>query len=182
MTRPVRVVVPGPPIPTGRPRVARGHAYMPARTRRYVAEVATAATRAMAGLETQEGPLSVAVVAIMPRPGRLRPQRYGDGAQWADRRPDLDNIIKSALDGSQRGGMMHDDGQVVELHAWQVYAGRGCEPALVVEARRAARLPLIRQIGAGVNRWLWARGWRHPWRSLVPVITRGSVKSTWKAQ
>jgi Holliday junction resolvase RusA-like endonuclease len=87
--------VPGVPVPKARPRVVNGHAYTPKRTQSFERAVGLA----------YQGPLfegSVALELDFNLPNR--------------RRVDLDNLVKSTMDGLT-GHAYHDDGQVVKLVA-----------------------------------------------------------------
>ena len=121
-------VVPGDPVPKGRPRIsARGgyaRAYTPKATRDYEAAVCAAATAAREqarGPWPIVGPVRVEVSAVFARPGRLFRQADPDGRVPHDKRPDLDNVLKAILDGMDQAGVWGDDGQVCELAATQWY-------------------------------------------------------------
>ena len=51
---------------------------------------------------------------------------------WRPCRPDLDNVIKAALDAAQLAGVLKDDGLVVELHAVKVWAAIGEAPQVIL--------------------------------------------------
>lgn len=109
-------------IPKGRPRFTRrGYAYTDKRTRDYEAKVAYSLRAQNARIMT--GPLRMRVVIYRKflkswtksevenaKKGRLQPVT----------RPDLDNCIKSILDGSQ-GVLFGDDSQIIDLHAIKTY-------------------------------------------------------------
>lgn len=91
------IVIPGPPVPKGRPRSTRaGGVYTPQRTRDYEESVAWACRQA----RVAHGAGAVAVrIRFMARRGR----------------GDIDNLAKSVLDGLVMGGAIDDDRQVVRL-------------------------------------------------------------------
>ena len=99
----ISFVIPGNPIPTGRPRVTARGTFLPKASREYQRAVAAHAKRAMA-LRRDEFPLAgpVAVRVAFVRGNR--------------RACDLDNLGKSILDGLTQAGAWGDDAQVVELH------------------------------------------------------------------
>lgn len=124
--RVVSLYIPGQPVPKLRPRVVRRgglHAITPEKTRAYEATVAAVALAK--GRWILAGPLRVEMVAVFARPKRVK----ADGRTPHDKRPDLDNVVKSAIDGLARH---FDDGQVVEIHARKFYAARGEEPHAMI--------------------------------------------------
>lgn len=106
-TNRVTFVVDGNPVPTARPRVVRLpngalRAFTPTTSRRYQILVAANARQAMAHRRPMDGPVRLAVALY--RANALR--------------CDLDNLVKSILDGLTLGrDVWVDDSQVVELHA-----------------------------------------------------------------
>lgn len=121
--RAVSLYISGQPIAKGRPefttRGGKPRGITPEKTRAYERMVAAAA--ASKGPWEMTGPLRVEVVAVFARPQRIK----ADGRTPHDKRPDLDNVLKSAIDGL---ACHFDDGQVVEVRAWKFYAARGEEP------------------------------------------------------
>lgn len=125
--RVVSLYIPGEPVAKGRPRITtRGGkpiGITPEKTRRYEATVAAVALAK--GHWILSGPLRVEMVAVFTRPRRVKI----DGRTPHDKRPDLDNVVKTALDGLSRH---FDDGQVVEIRAQKFYAARGEEPHVTI--------------------------------------------------
>jgi Holliday junction resolvase RusA-like endonuclease len=124
-------IVPGQPVPKGRPRafVCRGFArlYTPAKT--------VAAERALA--------LLVRGVARptcgLPAHGNLRVKLAFVCARKPGRRPDLDNLVKLVLD-ALNGVIWADDNQVTELKADMVISGAvSPRTAITVETIRAVK-------------------------------------------
>lgn len=117
----VRFTVPGQPIAKGRPRFVGGHAITPERTREYEQRVAIYARNALAlaGLEPLAGDLRIAVRFYLPS------RRSA---------PDLDNLIKAALDGCN-GILYADDRQVAHLESWKGYDP--ADPRTEIEAGAA---------------------------------------------
>lgn len=133
------IIIPGAPVPKGRPRVtvrggqARG--YTPRRTSDAEARIRLAAS----GCEPMAGPLRVDAVFVLPRPGRLKPARHPGGLLWCPRRPDVDNLRKLLLDGLS--SLWGDDAQVVCGESVKVYAERGCPARTVVKVQPAGDVP-----------------------------------------
>lgn len=139
---PLLIVIPGQPVPKGRPRFSRRGrsvvAHTPARTAEAEARIAEAARRVYDG-EPLTGPLRVDAVFILPRPGRLQTRRHAGGLLWAPKRPDVDNLRKLLLDGL--AALWGDDAQVVDGRSVKVYAERGCPPRTVVRIRPVGDVP-----------------------------------------
>jgi Holliday junction resolvase RusA-like endonuclease len=135
----IRFTVPGEPVAKGRPRIGRmanGRPVniTPGRTRSYEALVALAAQQAMAGRDPYAAsvPLSVLVVATMPIPASWSARKQlaaADQLVLPTKRPDLDNFVKSALDGCN-GVVFADDSAVVRLETRKEY---GRTPGLTVQ-------------------------------------------------
>ena len=123
----ISLYIPGQPIAKGRPefttRGGKPRGITSEKTRAYEATIAAVALTK--GHWTKDGPLQVGIIAVFARPQRIK----ADERTPHDKRPDLDNIIKSAIDGLARH---FDDGQVVEVRAWKYYAARGEEPHLTI--------------------------------------------------
>lgn len=134
---PLVFVVPGKPVPKGRPRASvragRVHMRTPPRTVAYEDAVAWAARHAAFGkaLDMVEGtgtarPLAVSIVAVLARVGRLDKRGLTAGRVWAHgSTADADNIAKAVLDGMQRGGALANDRHVVDVRCRMVYAAAG---------------------------------------------------------
>lgn len=76
----------------------------------------------------------------MKRTQKWRLQRHGEGPIWDLRKPDIDNLAKSLLDGLVAAGVMTDDNLVFDFRGVKMM----CEPA----GRPHARVALE-----------WADGW-----------------------
>ena len=105
MKGPITIVVPGRPVPKGRPRVVRGHAYTPAAT--VVAEHRIAFLARAVGARPIECPVAVRAEFF-----------FKDGRARAD----IDNLAKLVLD-ALNGVAFKDDRQVVSLEA-TIYRGQ----------------------------------------------------------
>ena len=97
--------IPGPPVPKARPRFGNGHTYTPKKTKSY---------EMLVGL-SYRGPLFTGAVAVS-----LVFVTNGQG--------DIDNLIKSVLDGLN-GRAWLDDSQVVKIEAEKF---PGDEPGVTV--------------------------------------------------
>jgi len=117
----IRFIVPGNPVPKGRPRTVkrrgRSVTFTPRRTAEYAEAVALMARQAMAGLPPLEGPLSVRVRFYR------RDRRRADG----------DNMTKNVLD-AMNGIVYLDDSQVVDCR-WTKHVDRANPRAEVQIAR-----------------------------------------------
>lgn len=90
----IEITIPGPPVPKGRPRAGRTGFYTPTRTAQFEETVAWAARAQRVRLG--QGPVEVQADFYT---------RAGGG--------DLDNLLKSCLDGLVKGGAIDDDNPMV---------------------------------------------------------------------
>lgn len=137
----VTLTIPGVPIAKGRPRFRNRRtksgaefvqAYSPEKTRSYDAVVRTLADQAMAGRPPLAGPLQVNFVAFLPVPrswSQKRSQSALAGRVLPTYRPDLDNMIKNVLDGSN-GILFADDALITDMVVSKRYSDR---PRAVLE-------------------------------------------------
>lgn len=122
------------PVPKGRPRFSTSHsskrmvAYTPKKTRDYEKLVHEVAQNHIKGVI--DGEVHIYMQFIFPRPQRLKPKRYPDSLIPHDKRPDIDNLTKSVLDGL--GDLLRDDAIVTKISAEKWYAERDGEPRTVV--------------------------------------------------
>ncbi len=132
----LRFEIPGPPKGKGRPRFLRasGRAFTDTNTRNYEAEVRAHGAEAMEGQPPVEGPVEVTVDAVMPI-AISWPKWKQEAARGLALRavctPDIDQIVKAALDGLNKV-VFRDDRQVVSIRANQRYGDR---PRLEIEIR-----------------------------------------------
>jgi len=113
------LTIPGEPRGKGRPRFTRsGHAYTDAATREYENHVAQCVAQAM---RYEDGPFPLAcplvLNAVFYMPERKRPKFPVPAV-----RPDLDNLVKSLLDGMELARLFVSDALIVELNAWKLYS------------------------------------------------------------
>ncbi len=107
-----------------RPRVTRRGTYTPAKTGEYEGQVALAARLAMGGHAPFNGPLCARVEVCLPVPRSWSKKKQAAalaGDLLPTSRPDLDNVVKAALDGCA-GVVFLDDAQVVECAALKSYS------------------------------------------------------------
>lgn len=130
--------VEGKPIGKGRPRHTRtGHIYTDKKTENYEARIWYACKKAMAGEPPSEEALSVEIdqcFAIPASASKRAKAAMLAGEIRPTKRPDIDNVIKSVLDGCN-GAAWVDDKQVVRIKARKVYAE---EEKVVVTIRGVA--------------------------------------------
>ena len=123
MSRTVSFTVPGQPVAKGRPRVTTSggkvRTYTPEKTVRYENLVATYAQHAMRGMLPIGGPVKVFIEAYLEIPKSKR--KTTDEADPHYTKPDLDNIIKAALDGIN-GIVFPDDCAVCQITAAKAYS------------------------------------------------------------
>jgi len=115
------------PVPKGRPRFSKVggfmRSYTPKKTSDYETEVRTQAQAVMTR-EPLETPLAVYLYFRLPIPrshSKKRQEACLTGSERPIKKPDIDNLAKSVLDGLN-GVVWHDDSQIVSLPLTKVYA------------------------------------------------------------
>ena len=127
----LRFIIPGAPQAKQRTRqTSTGKRYTPAATREFEDRVALVARNSIGLVPPLEGPVAVDVVVVLARP--KTPTRghatYGTTQRtWCAKRPDIDNLAKSLLDGIGLAVLWKDDKQVVSLSMLKVYGAVGEE-------------------------------------------------------
>ena len=107
--------IPGDPIGKERPRVVKGHAYTPAKTKAYEDKVRWCFKQAHGKLI--EGPVAVAITAYHAIPRKASKavrEAMESGARLPLKKPDADNIAKAICD-ALNGIAYKDDSQIVAL-------------------------------------------------------------------
>ena len=132
----VSFIVHGKPIGKGRPRFTRfGHTYTPQATKDYERHISQAAFVAMveAGYTVTDRPVVVDLLAEMPIPKSWTKKRKLAASMDGEKpkKPDIDNVLKAALDGCN-GIVYDDDAQVHVVTARKRYAQDGSQGRLVV--------------------------------------------------
>ena len=90
-----------------------------------------------------EGPLSLSVVFVLPRPSRLRWKTRPMPRQWHQSKPDADNLLKAVKD-ALNGLLWRDDSQIVLLRVSKWYASGEEQPGVELAVRRLSIVPLVR--------------------------------------
>lgn len=122
----------GPPVAMGRPRFTRtGRVYVPQHTREAVEQIADAAQSIIK--EPIEGAISLKVTFVHARPGRLNRKKDPAERMAKTTKPDLDNLIKTVMDGLTQGNAWHDDNQVCRIYAEDYYAAKGEDPKTIIQ-------------------------------------------------
>jgi Holliday junction resolvase RusA-like endonuclease len=131
----IEFIVPGQPVPKGRPKFARRGkgvvAYTPAKTVAYETLVQRAAGDAMAGREPSARPIKLIVSLALEVPASWSKKRRAlaiSGEIRATKKPDADNVLKGLKDGCN-GIVWRDDAQVVCVELSKAY---GAEPHAAV--------------------------------------------------
>jgi Holliday junction resolvase RusA-like endonuclease len=131
----IEFIVPGQPVPKGRPKFARRGknvvAYTPAKTVAYETLVQRAAGEAMAGRAPTLRPVKLVVSLALEVPSSWSKRRRAmaiAGEIRATKKPDADNVLKGLKDGCN-GIVWKDDAQVVNIELSKAY---GAEPHAAV--------------------------------------------------
>ncbi len=140
MAESITFVVSGPPVAKARARVVRTKegrtfAYTPSKTRKYEAHARLCAQQAMKGRSPIEGAVTIVMRASLPIPksfSKRKTQAAMDQNVWHTKRPDLDNLIKSALDAAS-GIVFTDDSQVIGITASKFYSRQPALSVTVIE-------------------------------------------------
>ena len=113
-------VVPGIPVAKRRPRFSRRGKFVKVhtdeKTVRYEEVITSYAREAMRkeGFAV-DGPVAVSIVAVFQRPKSRKKNAL------MDRKPDLDNVCKSVIDGISNAGAIKNDSRVVMIAARKEY-------------------------------------------------------------
>ena len=117
----------GDPVAKGRPRFAkRGNfvqTYTPEKTKTYESEVAMMAKAAMGASEALEGALEAFIYVTYAVPAsysKKRSEACLSGLEKHTKKPDLDNVVKSVVDGMDKIVFLNDS-QITSIHATKVY-------------------------------------------------------------
>ena len=117
----------GQPVAKGRPRFStRGKfpvAYTPEKTKTYEAEVGLMAKAAMGASKALEGALEAFIYVTFPVPAsysKKRTEACLNETEKHIKKPDLDNVVKSVIDGMDKV-VFNNDSQIMSIHATKVY-------------------------------------------------------------
>jgi len=129
MTMIFEFTVEGVPIAKGRPRVCRYGTFTPQRTKDYESLVEWSWNTKYGNLKPSDKPIKAYIKFFMPIPKSISKKKAVETVGKPNiKRPDIDNLIKSILDGLN-GLAFNDDNQVYAITAERVY---GEEPKTVV--------------------------------------------------
>jgi Holliday junction resolvase RusA-like endonuclease len=127
MTFMVNFSIDANPVPKGRPRFRRTKTfittYTPKKTLDFEELVRKQSKEAMGPTDLLETPISVYLYFRLPIPqsySKKRKEACLSGFRHT-KRPDLDNLIKTVLDG-MNGMIYKDDSQITSLHCTKVYS------------------------------------------------------------
>ena len=132
--------VEGQPIGKSRPRFSTktGKAYTPSKTREYEKKVKQSAWVAMSKLKLKPSTsrCSVIITCSMEIPKSYSKQKriFCEAGIIIPPRPDIDNLIKSALDGANEIVYL-DDKQVWHVSAFKKYTGNDERPSMLVKVQ-----------------------------------------------
>lgn len=122
--QPVTFAVQGVPVAKARPRVLRsGQAYTPGKSVAYERQVQLAATLAMRGHVRLSGAVQATLRFDLPIPASWSVRKRAaaiTGELAPTGKPDLDNLLKSVLDGI-RTIVIGDDAAIVDVRATKRY-------------------------------------------------------------
>lgn len=117
----------GEPVAKGRPRFStRGKfpvAYTPEKTKTYESEVGMMAKAAMGASEALDGALEAFIYVTFPVPAsysKKRTEACLNETEKHTKKPDLDNVVKSVIDGMDKIVFLNDS-QITSIHATKVY-------------------------------------------------------------
>lgn len=122
----VKFTIPGVPVPKARPRVVRGHAFTPKKTKDYEALVKDV-YRLTVGEYLGDSAIVATIDLYFPIPesySKSKKRRIEDGEIKHTKRPDVDNCAKAILDALNEVAY-RDDAQIVESRITKHYAVDG---------------------------------------------------------
>lgn len=114
------ITVTGEPVPKQRPRMTRtGHVYTPSKTKHQEAEIALAWVRKYGSLKTDK-PVRIECLFYMKKAKGCRDE-------VPQKRPDVDNLLKTVFDGLNNVAYF-DDKQIYDEHGVKLWG----EPRTVI--------------------------------------------------
>lgn len=122
----VRFTIPGVPVPKARPRVVRGHAFTPKKTKDYEVLVKDVYNLTV-GEYLGDSAIVATIDLYFPIPesySKSKKRRIEDGEIKHTKRPDVDNCAKAILDALNEVAY-RDDAQIVESRITKHYAVDG---------------------------------------------------------
>lgn len=129
-----RVVIPGDPIGKQSVRVSNGHAFLPGKTRNWLAYAVGLMRQEWHGKgPVLEGPVRLTIISIKSRPKRLLRKKDPDERLWCPAHPDADNISKAVCDAITKTGVWRDDKQVCDERILTFYTAKEETANVIVE-------------------------------------------------
>lgn len=139
MTFMVQFHIDAEPVPKGRPKFSKVggfmRAYTPKKTSDYENIVRETAQQAMGSTGPLETALGAYLYIRLPIPkshSKKRKLACLSGQEKPIKKPDIDNLAKSVLDGLN-GVVWKDDSQIVSLHVTKVYSSGSGVDVLIKE-------------------------------------------------
>ena len=112
------------PVAKSRPRLGDNRVYTPSKTRRFENTVAVEYQKQFGNIKF-EGPVKLVMFLGYEPPKSLsKKKRQEMIGKLRDKKPDIDNLEKSIMDGLQKGGAFNDDSQVAIAYSIKYYAAR----------------------------------------------------------
>lgn len=126
--------IPGPPFGKARPRRGKYSTYDPSCNKEYEAKVKAAYLEARGMVDPSNTPIILMVKAFYPIPETAKRKRKPDKIIEGDicmMKPDVDNILKSVMDGLNNVAYF-DDRQVYDVRCTRTYSDNpGIEVTLI---------------------------------------------------
>lgn len=133
----VRFEIPGKPVPKQRPRIVKGHAYTPRETLDFEKRVGW--RYKAAGGTVHAGPVAITIAVWYEIPKSWSKAKKDETiGEPHTSKPDLDNIVKSILDGLN-GTAWKDDAQVSIIRAGKRWWDRSPKTIVTVEEAKTCR-------------------------------------------
>ncbi len=124
------IIIEAQPVAMGRPRFTRtGRVYIDKQTKLGVERIADA----VAALEPVDGPVYLLCTFVHVRPKRLNTKRTTAARIPKTTKPDIDNLLKTVMDGLTRGQAWHDDNQVCVVRCEDYYAAKDELPKTIIQ-------------------------------------------------
>ena len=141
------VTVLGEPVGQGRPRAVKMPFGVRMHPAKKSAEWESLAAQRLADM-WQRAPHAevcrLTVFAVNARPKSIV-KALGRGSLWRAGKPDLDNVIKSAMDALVKAGVLRDDTLVAEIRATNVIAAESETPHVRIVVEELVPVASVRQ-------------------------------------
>ena len=124
-------VIPGNPVPKGRPRFGRGRTYTPKKTLQAEKDIRENIRRQIGvNFVSIDSPIYLDIVFVINRPKYMYAKKYSDGRIPHTKKPDLDNLVKTVCDALD-GYFFVNDSRISKLSTTKVYAEKN-EPSKTI--------------------------------------------------